>query len=524
MTEARTETKAKTEATTGPGARPPAGPPALLGCARATRTGVDCAGPAGWTDPPGVRAGRPAPDVFELSRDSPGDRPVYYRVGPGRVEWGEDLRAFRADGSPRPPRTGQLLALVHGTVPSPDTTLLPDVRRLAVGTVVRVDAAGVTVTRQRPELAEPGTGPAEAVGRALDGLKGEYAIAYSGGLASAFVAASALAAGHRPVLLHADFGGARGGSPAVPSPVPGLEIRHVPVDPARLFAHEPVSGREPVPPLPDTEVPRRLMERLSESCGLPVVSGGLLKDLTSARLPEAGTGYRGWRLLGCEPFHVTDTLRGLAEARELLGGNTVFPPGPYDREPAAGRPPGRPGTPGWTGATPLPGLTEEGEEALAASRRGMLALWKGHLDFLDPVSGRVVAGVEERGTGGAVLPALDPQVIAAVAALRPTKLGRIRRGVFHNHLPLERALRGRRTHGLCRAPAGHWLRRGALAHLHRERARLHAWLERDRALADLGVLDVDRVLAVLRDGRELADHAMPVLRLVWVCQWLRGTR
>ncbi|MFD5099506.1 hypothetical protein ACFWJN_11125, partial [Streptomyces albidochromogenes] len=361
MTDARTETeteaRTETQARPGAGATTPAGPPARPGCARATRTGVDCAGPPGWTDPPGVRTGRPAPGVFELSRDSPGDRPVYYRVGPGRVEWGEDLRAFLADGPHRPPRTGHLLALVHGTVPSPDATLLPDVRRLAVGTVVRVDAAGVTVTRQRPEPAEPGTGLAEAVGRALDGLNGEYAIAYSGGLASAFVAVSALAAGHRPVLLHADFGGARGGgAPVVPSPVPGLEIRRVPVDPARLFAHEPVSGREPLPPLPDTEVPRRLMDRLSESCGLPVVSGGLLKDLVSARLPEAGTGYRGWRLLGCEPFHVNATLRGLAEARRLLGGNTVFPPGAYDREPAAGRPPGRPGPPGGTGAPPRPGL------------------------------------------------------------------------------------------------------------------------------------------------------------------------
>ncbi|MGW7051611.1 hypothetical protein [Streptomyces sp. NPDC054887] len=457
--------------------------------------------------------------MFELSRDSPGDRPVYYRVDRGRVEWGEDLRAFLADGSPRTPRPGHLLALVHGTVPSPDATLLPDVRRLAVGTVVRVDATGVCVTRQRPEPPEPGTGPAEAVGRALDGLGGDYAIAYSGGLASAFVAVSALAAGHRPVLLHADFG-ARGGGPSKPPPpVPGLEIRQVRVDPAELFAHQPVTGDEPVPPLPDTEAPRRLMDRLSESCGLPVVSGGLLKDLASARLPEAGTGYRGWRLLGCEPFHIGDTLRGLAEARELLGGRTVFPPGPGGRPVPAGHPPQA----GPAGAAPLPGLTPEGEEALAFSRRGMLALWKSHLDLLDPVTGRAVAGVEERGTGGALLPALDPHVIAAVAALRPAKLGRIRRGVFHNHLPLERAVARRRVHDLCRAPSGHWLRRGALAHLHRERAGIRAWLERERIPAGLGV-DVDRVLAVLRDGRELADHALPILRLVWVCQWLRGAR
>ncbi|MGW0550046.1 hypothetical protein [Streptomyces altiplanensis] len=450
---------------------------------------------------------------------------MYYRIGYGRVEWGDDLSAFLAGGPRRLPDPGQLLALVHGTVPSPDATLLPGVRRLAVGTAVRVNAAGVTVTRHRPELPEPRTGLAEAVGHALDGLKGDYAIAYSGGLASAFIAVSALAAGHRPVLLHADFGGAWGErSPVVPPPIPGLEIRYVRVDPAKLFTHEPVSGREPVPPLPDREVPLRLTARLSDSCGLPVVSGGLLKDLVSARPPEAGAGYRGWRLLGCEPFHTTGTLSGLAEARELLGRNVAFSPGPGGREAPDGQPAGKPAPPGPAGAAPLPGLTRAGEEALSSSRHGMLALWKDHLDFLDPVSGRVVAGLEERGTGGALLPALDPRVIAAVASLPPAKLGRIHRGAFRNHLPLERAVDGRRVYGACRAPSGHWLRLAAAGHLYRERRRIHGWLEQESVLAGLGVLDVDRVLAVLRDGRELAEHALPLLRLVWVCKWLRENR
>ncbi|MEV8306705.1 hypothetical protein AB0P36_04910 [Streptomyces flavidovirens] len=502
-----------------------AGTAGALGCAAATRDGVRCTDPSPWTVPGGVRIERPSPDVFRLSRDSPGSRSVYYRVGYGHVEWGEDLGAFLTGEPYQTPGPGQLLALIHGTVPSPDATLLPGVQRLAVGTTVRVDSAGVTVTRQRPELAEPGIGVAEAVGRALDGVKGDYAIAYSGGLSSAFLAVSALAAGHRPVLLHADFGGAWGERPpAAPPPVPGLEIRYVPVDPAELFAHEPVSGREPVPPLPDTQVPLRLMDRLSESCGLPVVSGGLLKDLASARLSEADTGYRGWRLLGCEPFHITDTSRGLAEARELLSRKVVFSPGPGGREAPGERLVGKPARPRPAGAASLPGLTQDGEEALSSSRHGMLARWKDHLDFLDPASGRVVAGLEERGAGGALLPALDPQVIAAVAALRPARLGRIHRGAFRNHLPLERAVRKRRVYDVCRAPSGHWLRLGAVAHLHRERGRVHAWLERESALADLGVLDVGRVLAVLRDGRELAEHALPMLRLVWVCQWLRGLR
>ncbi|MET9513572.1 hypothetical protein [Streptomyces sp. NPDC002994] len=514
MTETKTETMAR-----------PVGVP---GFAEATRDGIRCTDPSPWADPGGVRIERSSPHVFRLSRESPGSRPVYYRVGYGRIEWGDDLGAFLTRGRQQAPDPGQLLALIHGTMPSPDATLLPGVQRLAVGTVVRVDSAGVTVTRQRPEPAEPRRGPAEAVGRALDALKelkGDYAIAYSGGLASAFLAVSALAAGHRPVLLHADFGGAWGErSPAVPAPIPGLEIRHVRVDPAELFAHEPVGGHEPVPPLPDTHVPQRLMARLSESCGLPVVSGGLLKDLASARLPEADPGYRGWRLLGCEPFHITDTLRGLAEARELLSRNVVFSPGLGGREVLDQQPVGKPAPPRPAGAAPLPGLTQAGEEALSSSRHGMLALWKDHLDFLDPVRGRVVAGLEERGAAGSLVPALDPRVIAAVAGLPPEKLGRIHRGAFRNHLPLERAVNKRRVYDICRAPSGHWLRLGAAAHLHRERGRIHGWLEQENALADLGVLDVGRVLAVLRDGRELAEHALPMLRLVWVCQWLRGHR
>ncbi|MGX1880588.1 hypothetical protein [Streptomyces sp. NPDC055287] len=524
MTETKTGTKSETTDPRDP-TQSRTGPAVALGGLAATRGEARRTGPGPWAEPDGVRIERPSPDVFRLSRDSPGSRAVYYRVRYGHVEWGDDLGAFATGGLHRPPGPGQLLALIHGTVPPPDATLMPGVRRLAVGTVVQVDPAGVTVTRRRPELPEPGTGPAEAVARALRGLNGDYAIAYSGGLASAFLAVCALAAGHRPVLLHADLGGAWGeGSPAWPPPIPGLEIRHVRIDAAELLAHEPVGGNEPVPPLPDTHAPQRLMDRLSESCGLPVVSGGLLKDLMSARLPEADTGCRGWRLLGCEPFHITDTLRGLAEARELLSRNAVFSPGLGGRKVPDGRTARKPAPPRPAGAAPLPGLTQEGEEALSSSRHGMLAVWKDHLDFLDPVSGRVVAGLEERGTGGALLPALDPEVIAAVAALRPAKLGRIHRGAFHNHLPLERALSRRKVYDVCRAPSGHWLRLAAVAHLHRERGRIHAWLEQESALADLGVLDVGRVLAVLRDGRELADHALPMLRLVWVCQWLRGRR
>jgi hypothetical protein len=151
----------------------------------------------------------------------------------------------------------------------------------------------------------------------LGSVGSEFAIAYSGGLASAFVAASAIRAGRRPLLLHADL------EPVFHArslaTVPGLEIRRNPVDPFELLDHHPITGDEMLPPLPDIEVPRRMLARLAADSGVPIVSGGLLTTLTSVKLPDVQAGPRGWRLLGCQPFHISGTLRTLAEARELLG-------------------------------------------------------------------------------------------------------------------------------------------------------------------------------------------------------------
>ncbi|HEY8479979.1 MAG TPA: hypothetical protein VIL71_09135 [Spirillospora sp.] len=472
-------------------------------------------GAAGSDRASGVRIER-SPRSFEIVREHPGARPVYYRVDHGRLEWDFGVEGFLPPSGHPMPSPGALLCLIQGAAPAPDATHLPGVHRLPVGTAVRVTEDGINVTRRRPRLPEPGRrrGLAEAVGEALGGT--DYAIAYSGGLGSAFIAACALSAGHRPPLLHADLGPAVHRTPA--PDVPGLSLRRIPVDPSELLDEHPITGEEPLPPMPDREVPRRLAAALARADGagadLPLVGGAMMKELVSVKLPEVDAGVRGWRLLSCEPFHISGTLRSLGEARTLLGKGVVHSP---DAQPV-----GAPAPPSPTGGFGVPGLTPAGADALEPVRRAAMAVWREHLDALDPVLGRAAAAVEERGDGGLRAPALDPRVLAAVAALRPSAIGRIRGGVFENHLPLHRALRRHGITGVRRTTQGHWLRSAAAAHLHRERAKIIARLERECALADLGLVDPRPVIRTLADGRDLADNALPLLRLVWLEHWLRG--
>lgn len=492
----------------------------MLGVVEIDANGVRCTDPGIRVESYGVRVERSA-SSFELSRVQPSARAVYYRVDCGRLEWGGDLAAFLPDSGRPVPDAGMLLGLIRGHAAAPDTAAVPGVRRLAVGTTVRVNSVGVTVTRRRPILPERSGGVVEAVGQALGSVGKEYAIAYSGGLSSAFLAVSALTAGHRPVLLHADLGPAFQRLPV--AAIPGLEVERVRVDLHELLDHDGITGDELIPPLPDTEVPRRMAARLAGDAGLPLVSGGLLEDLVSARLPDVNAGARGWRLLGCEPFHIAGTLSTLAEARRLLGKGLVSSSGPGsgpdvpDAQPVGAPPPPSP-----IGGGDLPGLTEEGRRGFESAHRGAMAVWREHLDFLGPVLGRVVAGLEERGDGGVALPALDSRVLAAVAALPPSKLARIRRGAFCDHLPLHRALAAHGVTGVRRASSAFWLRLAAAAHLHREREKVVAQLERECALADLGLIEPEAIMNSLRDGRDLTDHALPLLRLVWVDRWLRG--
>ncbi|TDD72479.1 hypothetical protein [Actinomadura rubrisoli] len=464
----------------------------------------------------GARVEGSWPGSFELFRDRPGSGALYYRMDYGSLEWGPDLAEFAA-GAERPvPSAGALLCLLQGDAPAPDSSPWPGVHRLAVGTAVRVTGQGITVTRRAPSMTARGDDLVHAVGASLDTHRtgSGYAIAYSGGMASAFLAAAALSAGHRPLLLHADIGG--GGARFAPPAVPGLEMENIHVALDELLAPGPVTGAEPLPPMPDTEVPRRLMAALRAAAGDRVlVGGGLLEDLTSVKLPDVDAGARGWRLLGCEPFHVAGTLPSLAAARALLGKGVVYSP---DVQPVDA-----PAPPSPTGASAVPGLTAEGRDAFESAHRATMALWQEHLDFLDPLLGTAVAGLAERGDGGLRLPALDPGVLAALSALPKSRLGRIRRGAFESHLPLRRELDRHGIAGVRRATQGFWLRRAAASYLHRERERIIARLERRCALADLGLVAPRAVARELRDGRDLAGRALPLLRLVWMEHWLGET-
>lgn len=472
-------------------------------------------------EPPGVRCTRSA-DAVELHRERPSSTPLYFRVGPGRLQWGTDLAAFFPDGAPPAPGAGDLLALLNGQVRPPESTVAPGVRRLMLGGTVRLDASGATATRRTatPDAPPPGR-LADAVHAVLDAMPAGYAVAYSGGLGSAFVAAVALRAGHRPALLHAGLA-LPGRRP--PAEVPGLTVQTVRVDLDELFDHHPLTGDEPAPVLPDIEVRRRLTAAIRAGRDLPLVGGGLLEDLTAVKLPDIDAGLRARRLLACEPFHISGTLRRLATARELMGNRIVYRPG--DAAAATGTPDvqqvGAPPPPSPTGGSRLPWLTPAGRQELEVAQRGSMAVWQDHLDQLDPVLGRLVAGLEERGDGGLLCLALDPRVHTAAAAIPARRLGRIRHGVFENHRPLRAVVEAAGITGVRRASSGFWLRLGAADHLRRRREKLALELHRGCALADLGVVDVRAVTHDLRDGRDLTEHALPLLRLVWIDRWLRG--
>ncbi|MGQ0776060.1 MAG: hypothetical protein ACT4NY_16830 [Pseudonocardiales bacterium] len=487
-----------------------------------TATGVRRTGPEPMAYRPGIRIEHSA-SSFELGRDHPGTQPVYYRVGYGRLEWGTHLTDYLGDVVAPGPDPGYLLALIQGGIPAPDSTPVPGVQRLSVGTAVRVDSTGVTVSWRQPQPQRAVGGLSQVMASFLDSTKPEAAIAYSGGLASAFVAASAIRTGRQPLLLHADLGPAFHARPL--AAVPGLEILRIPVDPFELLDYHPITGDELLPPLPDIEVPRRMLARLAADSGGLIVSGGLLTTLTSVKLPDVQAGLGGWRLLGCQPFHISGTLRNLAEARELLGKGVVYSPDPLRdgvrRAPDA-QPVGAPPPPSPTGGATLPGLTATGRRALETAHRGSMALWQEHLESLGPALGRLTAGLEEHGDGGAVLPALDPGVLAAVVAMAPKRLGRIRRGMLTTHLPLRRTVAGHGIDGVDESSPGFWLRLTAACYLYRERTKIIAELERGCALADLGLVEPAVITGVLRDGRMLAELALPLLRMVWIDRWLRG--
>ncbi|MFF7721979.1 hypothetical protein ACFZDB_21760 [Streptomyces luteogriseus] len=497
----------------------------MIGTAEVTSDGVSATAADGTDRCDGVREEHTA-NGFLLSRERPGTAPVYYRVGYGRLEWGADAAAFRPDADRPVPEPGTLLALVHGLVPPPDATPLSGVRRLTLGTRVEVSDRGVTVSRRPPTLPSTGRGLLASLGDVLTAGPDDYAIAYSGGLSSAYLAMAALSAGHRPQLLYADLG-LSGERPPLPE-IPGLRTRTIPLDVFELLDHHRVSGAGVTPPLPDQEFPRRLAERLFAAAGLPLAAGTLLEDIVSSSLSQTDRGRRDWRLLTCEPFHLSGTLGSLREATSLLAEGVVRSDSPVrapsdapsgDAQPVDSPTP--PPTP--LGRRDLPGLTRQGRLAFQSAQQAALSVWKNHLDFLGPVLGRLEAGLAARvPTGGPlILPVTQPGVLGAVDAIPPGRMGRIRGGLYQNHQPLRELLDKHRVRGLRRSTSSFDLRLAAAAYLHRESGKIAAELERECALGDLGLVDPRVVAGLVREGPHRSDHALPLLRLLWIDQWLR---
>jgi hypothetical protein len=455
------------------------------------------------------------PTEFELARLSPGAAPLYYRLGRGRLELSDDLAALLPDGPPPAPDHGVLLAMIHGLPDAPGSTVLPGVQQLTVGDVLRVDPAGVSVLRRPPQLAPTSTDLQRAIAQAIPhDDDGEVAVAHSGGLASSFVAVAARAAGRRPELFHADL---NGGSSPLPE-IAGAHTYRVACNVRDILDPEQITGRELCPPLPEAVLRRRMLARLQEASGMAVVSGALLESLVSTTLPEVGAGRWGRRLLTCEPFHRDGTLATVREARDVLADKGVGALG--RRESESQQPGAAPREPAQEGG--LPGLTDAGREALKSARLATGAVWRTHLDDLPAALGRVEAASHEAGLApGVVVPALDPRVLGAIAALAPHELGRVRRGRFVNQAPLRDALARAGVGQVREASSGFRVRLAAAGYVHRERRRIAGELARDCALADLGLLDPAPVLRLLQDAQATADRALTILRLSWLDRWLR---
>jgi len=467
-----------------------------------------------------------SPTAFELTRLTPAAPALYYRLGRGRVELSDDLHALQAGGPPPPPDPGVLLAMIHGLPDAPGSTPLPGVQELTVGNRLRVDGDGVSVLRRPPQLTPGRNSLQHTLGQALTPDGGDVAVAYSGGVASSFLAVSAHAAGRRAVLFHADLDG---GSPPLPE-IPGTPTERVACDLSELLDPEQISGQELAAPLPEAALRRGMTARLRAAAGMPLVSGALLENLVSTTLPEVGGGLRGRRLLACEPFHRDGVLASLQEARTVLAakgvgmrGRRVVGAPPADAEAQeVGAAPQAPSEDGG-----LPGLTEAGRDALKSARLAIGAVWRTHLEDLPTAIGRAEAARHEAGltgpdyAGGAVIPALDPRVLAAVAALPTRALARVRGGRFVNQAPLRDALAQAGVGPVREGSSGFRMRLAAATYVHRRRRAIAAELARDCALADLGLLDPAPVLRLLRDGQATADRALILLRLTWLDRWLR---
>ncbi len=473
----------------------------------------------GEIDPGAGLAVRSTGSEFEIGRPEPTSREIFYRIGAGRIEFSEDVEAFRAR-SDADLDHGRLLALVEGLPEPPDGSPMAGVYRLMVGSYLTLGADGVSVKQRGSDVVPTRKPLHKAVTAFLAGLGGDYGLAFSGGLSSTFLATCARAAGHAPVLFHADLH--RDGVPRPPLPAPaGLRIEHVPCALSEVLDQDTITGEELVPPTPELAMRRHLVDRLTDFAQRPLVLGSLLESLVTTTLSEVEVGRGGRQLLACEPFHTTGVLPDVTAALAALktrGANAAAAR-------AAEAQPGLTAPATGHGGHGLPGLTEEGREALKSAQLATGALWRAHLDDLPAPVGRAQARLWENGAlavagDRTIVPGLDAGVLASVAGYEPRRLGHIRDGLFVNQVPMREAL-AKDAGPVRESSSAFALRAAAAQHLHRERKKVAIELSNGSVLADLGLLDIRPVLRILDDAVLTADRAPMLLRLTWLERWLR---
>ncbi len=465
---------------------------------------------------------------WALTCRSPGYA-VFYRIDDGVLECSDelirltsgDVRATMADAT--------LLSLIHSVPFPPDATHVPGIRRLVVGGTLRVDERGVVVTIAPPDppaqLAQSrATSLADAITAWLAALSGDWALACSGGLASTFLAVCASNAGVSPPLLHVPLS-----SPLYQPELPAVKGRTAIVigqDFADQMAEHHITGTETVPPLPDVCFPGWVLRRAVSQQDCVVIAGVGLESLVTSDLSNTNLELGSRRLRSCEPFHHTGRLRTLRHARRALrrglsmGSRTSAPE--HDPMPASG------GQSPVLIPTELPGLTDGGRSTLESASLASHTMITEHRIRIGPLYARLEQTIRQLWLSDDVsaaamrYPSLDPGILATAAALAPHEIAEVRGGLFVNHLPLRAELS---RHGIVRvreSPGSFWARLAAARYLLRERTAIATELSGVSALAERGLIDPAALSAALADGAMAAEHALPILRAVWLDRWLRA--
>lgn len=452
---------------------------------------------------------------------------VFYRIDNGMIECSDELARLTRGDVRAAVADATLLSLIHGVPFPPDATHVPGVRRLVVGGTLRMDPRGIVVTVAKPDppaqrASQVQAKLADAISEWFATLGGDWALAFSGGLASTFLAVCAINAGVCPPLVHVPLA-----SPLYQPELPSVHGRTAMVicqDLVDEIAAHHITGTEAAPPLPDVYFPSQVLRRVGLELDRGIVTGVGLESLTTGDLHNVNLGPRSHRLRSCEPFHHSGRLRTIGHARRVLRRDlsTGSSTSAAEHNPLAA-----------TGGQPpvgsiheLPGLTGRGRACLGSASLASRAMLTEHRVRIGPLYARLEETIRQLwlsdSAASMYYPALAPGVLAAAATLSPSEMGKIDDGLFVNHLPLRAELSRHGIGPVRESPGSFWARLVAARYLLRERRKIVVELSRSSALAERGLIDPAALSAALADGMVLTEYALPILRAVWLDRWLRS--